>query len=94
MFRRQRTRKERTVRSARWSPDQQMDRDELLRMALDRGVLTQVPRIHGLAFNSNFDSLKTLIEDRPELTDETKEFVAEYLGTAEVDRILDSRRER
>lgn len=87
MFRRQRARKEQTVQNARWAPEQLRDRDELLRLAVEHGVLTRT-RFETLEFNSDFESLKTLVEDRPQLTPAAREFVVACLGDEVTARVL------
>jgi len=49
MFRRQRSRREQTVQQARWSPEQLGDRDDLLRIAFEHGVLARNARGRGPA---------------------------------------------
>jgi hypothetical protein len=81
MFRRQRTRQERTLLKARWSQDQLNDRTELLDLAIRRGVLRRIPGRDQLELSSDYDSLRTLVEDRPSLAPNARQFVVEYLGS-------------
>src|SRR5262249_40098594 len=67
MFRRQRSRRIDTVRNARWSPRQLALRDELLKMAVNAGVLKEDPPFY--VFNSHFDSLKTLFTAQSRTTE-------------------------
>ncbi|HEY0992859.1 MAG TPA: hypothetical protein VGD80_37655 [Kofleriaceae bacterium] len=87
MFRRQRSRKEETVRNARWSPEQSPDRDQLLKLALEDGVLRRTS-FGSLELESDFDSLKTLVEDTPQLSPNCRAFVVKYLGKELTDRLL------
>jgi len=80
MFRRQRTRQERTLLKARWSQEQLKDRGELLDLALRRGVLRRIGEGNLLELTNDYDSLRTLVEDRPSLAPNAREFVVEYLG--------------
>jgi hypothetical protein len=81
MFRRQRTRQERTLLKARWSQDQLNDRTELLDLALRRGVLRRIPGRDQLELSSEYDSLRTLVEEMPSLAPNARLFVVEYLGS-------------
>ncbi len=89
MFRRQRTRKERAVRQARWAPEEHVVRNELLELAFRKGVLRDVPGHETVELTSGYDSLRTLLEDVPSLSSEARQFVAEYLGSSEATRLLD-----
>ncbi len=82
MFYRQRTRKETTVRNARWSQGEQELRDELLTLALSRGVLRQVPGHSTFELHRDYNSLRTLITNgsRDLLSKETAQFVADFLN--------------
>jgi hypothetical protein len=87
MFRRQRTRKEATVKKARWSPDQLKHRDELLELAWKMGVLNATKN-GSVELNTDFDSLKTLVESSTKLAPKAREFVTAYLGEATTARLL------
>lgn len=81
MFRRQRTRKESTLRNARWSPDQLALRDELLDLALLRRVIRRVPGLDDrLELQSDYNSLRTLITNGKDIGSEAQAFVTEYLA--------------
>jgi len=88
MFRRQRSRRTSTLRGARWSLEQQIQRDELLALAERRGVLTTIAGIDVVAFNSEYDSLMTLVEGVPNLSAKARAFVAEFLGPEQTTRVL------
>ncbi len=88
MFRRQRSRRASTLRGARWSHEQQTHRDELIELAERRGVLTPIVGIGVVAFNSEYDSLMTLVEGAPNLSANARAFIAEFLGPEQIDRIL------
>jgi hypothetical protein len=88
MFRRQRSRKESTLRGARWAPEQLSHRNELIELALKRGVIRSVGVHSAYAFNSDFDSLKALVGDPVTLSPLAGNFVTEYLGKDQADRIL------
>jgi hypothetical protein len=88
MFGRQRTRKRSTVGAARWSPEQLPARDELVELALKRGVLRQVRGVDALEFSNEYASLKSLVEDEPDLSASALAFVEEYLGVEQAARIL------
>ena len=63
MFNKQHTRTSGTVLGARWSPAQRpVIRDELISLCLTHGVLRQDGDY--LVFNTDFDSLKTLVGGR------------------------------
>lgn len=89
MFRRQRSRKKDTVKNARWSPEQLTHRDALLRLATDRKVLTE-GKNGSYEFNSDYDSLKSLIEVQPKLSPKARDFVTAYLGDAMLQRLIAS----
>ena len=82
MFYRQRTRTERTVKNARWSQGERELRDELLNLAVSRGVLRQMSGLSRYELHSDFNSLRTLITNgrRENLSKEAKEFVADFLN--------------
>jgi hypothetical protein len=82
MFRRQRTRRSVTLKSARWSPEQLRERDRLFELAFRRGVLREVSGHEAVEFNSDFDSLQTLIVGKPALSPQAEAFVSEYFGEA------------
>jgi len=89
MFRRQRTRKEETLRSARWAPEQSGERDELIALAFQHGVLTRDAGRPVVKFNTKYDSLKTLVGGgEPALSPEARRFVADYLGADLANRVL------
>lgn len=88
MFRRQRRRKESTLKGARWSPEQLQERDRLVSLALQHGVLKQVSGFAAFEFNSDHDSLKTLVVGKPQLSPRTREFVVNFLGEEAIERIL------
>jgi hypothetical protein len=87
MFRRQRVRKADTVRNARWSQEQRRDRDELIHLALGSGVLVE-GKYDSLEFASDFDSLKSLVDERPRLSPRAHSFVVAYLGAPFTARVL------
>ena len=82
MFYRQRTRKEMTVKNARWSQEERELRDELLNFAVSRGVLRQVPGLSRYELHSDYNSLRTLITNgrREHLGNKAEEFVADFLN--------------
>ncbi len=88
MFRRQRTRKRATVAGARWSQEQLAAKQELLDLALARGVLKPISGIDVLEFSSQYASLKTLLEGEAALSEPAETFVREYLGREQAERIL------
>lgn len=88
MFRRQRSRTESTLRNARWAPGQHDERDRLLGMALKRGVLSRVTRHNAFELNSDYDSLVTLVVGAPQLSPLARQFISEYLGAGETERLL------
>jgi hypothetical protein len=90
MFRRQRTRKLGTVMGARWSPDQLGTRDELVDLARQMGVVTRTGRGRDefLVFNSEYDTLMTLLEGSPRLSPTALKFVTSYFGDEKTQRIL------
>lgn len=67
------------LQQARWSPEEAADRNELLELALKSGVLSKIVR-GDMAFNSEFESLKSLLTDEPSLSRPAFIFVEEYLG--------------
>jgi len=91
MFRRQRTRREQTLRNSRWSPGQHRDRDELLDLALAKGVVQKIVARNSIEFNSDYDSLQTIVIGEPRLSEAARQFVSEYLGAEQSERILGAR---
>jgi len=80
IFRRQRTRTEQTLFQARRAPGEARERDELIRLALSRGVLKRLPTRDGvLSFNSDFDSLRNLLEESAALAPAALAFATEFL---------------
>jgi hypothetical protein len=88
MFRRQRSRTEGTLMNARWSPDQLEERDRLLKLAISHGVLSRVAGHNAFEFNSDYDSLATLLSGKAQLSGRSRAFVAAYLGEKETERLL------
>jgi hypothetical protein len=82
MFHKQRSRTEETVRNSRWSQEQLVDRDVLLKLAFDRGVLLQEGNqaVSMIQFNTKYDSLKTMLGTSPRLSDDARKFVDEFMG--------------
>lgn len=80
MFRRQRTRKVDTVLSARWAPDQLLIRNSLVDSALRLGILKKTGRGKNdfFEFNSEYDSLMTLLEGGKNLSENSQKFVDSF----------------
>jgi len=90
MFRRQRSRLERTLLKARWSQEQLHDRDELVALAVSTGVLQKIQNrsLQVFVFSSDYDSLRTLVGESPSLAPNARLFVVEYLGKEQAERLL------
>lgn len=90
MFRRQRVRRESTLRNSRWAASQHRDRDDLIELALAHRVLVPLRPRNEMEFNNEFASLRTLVEGEPALTTPARQFISEYLGEQEASRVLGS----
>lgn len=88
MFRRQRTRKERTLMNARWGTKELPVRDELIEKAFAARVISRVGSHDAVEFNSEFDSLKSLLVDPVQLSPAAAEFANSFLGREEVERLV------
>lgn len=88
MFRRQRTRKASTLMNARWAPDQLSARNELMDLAERMGVLRSRGKSEFIEFNSEYDSLRTLLEGTPQLSEKVQEFIIAYFGEEQSQRLL------
>ena len=88
MFRRQPTRTENSVMNRRWASNQLQERDELLGLAIKWGVLERIAGGKIIKFNSDFNSLISLTESQPQLSQRAREFVTEFLGQDLTERIL------
>lgn len=89
-FYRQRSRKMSSILNTRWSAKQLGVRDELIELARKFGVLTRTGRGGDdfFVFNSDYDSLRTLIAGTPKLSDAALRFFTAYFGAERSKKIL------
>ena len=76
MFRRQRSRQKGTIHTKRLDAKHQINREDLIALALKRGVLTVGQRSY--EFASKFDSLFGVLDEARPLSTEAQAFVTEY----------------
>lgn len=91
MFVGERQRAVESVETARLEPQERSVRDDLIRLAMKRGVLTKTQGGHGPAyhFNNDFGSLKRLVgATDAALTQAAQDFAITFLGQADFEQVV------